>query len=285
MSNTHQYGQAQDSRSRTHFKQRNFEKNQFQYPPPGFERVKQDANNNSATALLDLLHKQRAPFEQHQGGYKNLSQMPNVTELEMFWRQYNNGQQYVGDYQRLMQQMEYNKNFLAGKSLVEILGVLAQSQLRQQHQQHQPMTAPQNQWPKSHPITKNNQINQMQIARVLERQMHIQAQNPNAVSSGYTPYDPQYWEKIQQQQQAYYQQYEKNMGNRTVKAKFPGRRTRHVQFEDNTKLESFFTPEVVAQASAGQLPVIDTEKAIKVEEFERKIKEVAASCNASNEKK
>uniref|UniRef100_A0A336M0P0 CSON009808 protein n=1 Tax=Culicoides sonorensis TaxID=179676 RepID=A0A336M0P0_CULSO len=292
-----------------------FNQNQYNQPPPGFGPIQKpmsygsqhqqfqpkfdsnnnNNNNNPANALLELLHRHGNMEQQHQGfkaanQFTNMSFMPSATELESHWRQ--------GKYSDVERQklLEHNKAILAGKSIVDVLDVLTQSKLRanamsygaqqqQYHQnQHNQYQQQQNQWstdksqhqfPSS--IMKNNQINKFQMARVLERQMKVQGHNP--MYGGLTPQDPEYWEKIRQQQQAFYQQYERQ--NRTVKAKFPGQQPsnphqRRVKFEEQSKLEHFFNNH---NMTTGNLPTIDPNKAIKVEEFERKIKQVAASVN------
>lgn len=119
-------------------------------------------------------------------------------------------------------------------------------------------------------MKSNNQMNHYQMARVLERQMMVQGQNP--MYGGLTPQDPEYWEKIRQQQESFYQQYERNNANRQVKVKFPGN-GRHVKFEEKPILDHFFN----SHHHIGDLPTIDPEKTIKVEEFERKIKQGASA--------
>ncbi|XP_063699865.1 uncharacterized protein DDB_G0283357-like isoform X2 [Culicoides brevitarsis] len=265
-----------------------------QQAPPGFPPIQQnfnsrnfqpkfDSNNNEAASkLLELLHRQTAfdQFKQQSfnfGGKSNA--MPSAAELESIWRHGNAERQ---------RQFEHNKAMLAGKSIVDVIDVLTQSQLRanampfngaqQNYQQQQSSMWNQfngNNQHGSQFMKSNNQMNKFQMARVLERQMMVQGQNP--MYGGLTPQDPEYWDKIRQQQQAFYQQYERNAATRQVKAKFPGQAAsggRRVKFDDKQKVENFFK----SHQNMGDLPQIDHEKAIKVEEFERKIKQVAASC-------
>ena len=134
------------------------------HPPTGFDQSK-SIGNSPALALLDLLHGQNhnaqslEPPTQHMA-YKNLSQMPSANELEMHWRQNSVGSnQGNADYQKMMQQIDYKNNFLAGKSVVEVLGVLAQAQMRQKQQQQQQLSGGyQNQWgiTQARPILKSN---------------------------------------------------------------------------------------------------------------------------------
>lgn len=299
-------GQGQFSRFKRYFntnKGRDFGNHyQQQNAPPGFPPIQRpsnfgqqrqfqpkfDSNNNDASAaLLDLLHRQINvdQFKQQQTpGFTNMNAMLSASELESIWRQGGNR----SDFER-QRQLEHNKAMLAGKSIVDVVDVLTQSQLRpsampfinqqqsyqqwghqqlQQQYHHHPNQGNRGGMPSF--MKSNNQMNKFQMARVLERQMMVQGQNP--MYGGLTPQDPEYWEKIRQQQQTFYQQYERNAANRQVKAKFPGH-VRRVKFEEKPKLEHFFNNQ-----NMGELPTFDPEKAIKVEEFERKIKQVAASC-------
>lgn len=276
-----------------------------QNAPPGFPPIqhpstvnqqqnfqsKYDSNNNeAAAALLELLHRQSNIDQYKQPSFNFGSankMMPTSADLEAI-RCHNN--RANAERQR---QFEHNKAMLAGKSIVDVIDVLTKSQLRanampfnnnnqsyqhqwnqqQQQQQYHQHNRGGMQVPTSPTYMKtNNQMNKFQMARVLERQMMVQGQNP--MYGGFTPQDPEYWEQIRQQQEAFYQQYERTAANRQVKAKFPGN-TRRVKFEEQSALEQFFNN----HQNIGDLPTFDPEKAIKVEEFERKIKQGAAAYN------
>lgn len=235
-----------------------------------------------ANVLLDLLHRRgnAGNFSQNHGHGTNMSFMPSANELESIWRQDGGGGvggNRASDIERF-KIMEQNKAMLAGKSIVDVLDVLTQSQLRANAMPFKyppPAQMGQNQW--NNPNAPSNRMNKFQMARVLERQMMVQGQNP--VYGGLTPQDPEYWNKIHQQQQSFYQQYERSAPTRQFKAKFhTNNNTRRVKFEERSKLEQFFNNHNITD----HLPTIDPAKALKVEEFERKIKEAANNAKKHN---
>lgn len=171
-----------------------------------------------------------------------------------------------------MNQLNQNRQYLAGKAMLEVLSAVTQTQQQQQQQRQMAPPSPQNE----------------QVMRMFELHRQIQAANP---SLNYQGNSPKFWEDIQQRQRAYYQQYAQQHQNqgpqrRSHQPQFVGasamnaKKNRHVHFSPQTheeRIAQFFKPEVVAQATHSR-PQFDPEKAMKVEEFERKIKEAAASC-------
>lgn len=155
-----------------------------------------------------------------------------------------------------------NKQFMSDKSIVDVISAFQQQQQRQQMYKHQ---------------QERQQLGD-QVFRMFELHRQIQEANPHLNNQATSP---QFWEMINRRQQLYYQQHQQTAATQRV----PYKKGRHVHFSPQSheeRMAQFFAPEVVAQAS--NVKLVDADKAMKVEEFERKIKEVAATCKKQQQK-
>lgn len=232
-----------------------------QQPYPGFDLNENALQaGNAGNVLLNLLH-----------GQSKWPEHPLMDEPESnqnpFWNQLNQNRQY-----------------LAGKAMLEVLSAVATQQSQRAPQQQQAPVAP----PAPPPVPRSPQNEQ--VLRMFELHRQIQAQNPGLA---YQANNPQFWEDINQRQRAYYQQYaqqhptspRKSQQQQQQQQMPRNKNHRHVHFSPQSQEERiaqfFQKSDVSGQQPQPPAPAFDPEKAMKVEEFERKIKEAAATCKRS----